>query len=51
MTTAEARTLYDILQYQLIPLYYGRGDMGYSQEWIAMAKRSMASSTRRSSNC
>jgi len=39
----EAATLYEILQYQLLPLYYGRGDMGYSREWIAMAKRSMAS--------
>jgi starch phosphorylase len=39
----EARTLYEILQYQLVPLYYDRGDMGYSREWIAMAKRSMAS--------
>ena len=39
----EVRTLYGILQDQLIPLYYNRGSMGYSQEWIAMAKRSMAS--------
>ena len=39
----DAATLYEILQYQTVPLYYGRGDMGYSQEWIAMAKRSMAS--------
>jgi starch phosphorylase len=39
----EARTLYEILQYGMIPLYYGRGDGGYSREWIAMAKRSMAS--------
>jgi starch phosphorylase len=39
----EAGTLYDILQYRTVPLYYGRGEGGFSQEWIAMAKRSMAS--------
>ncbi|MCC7486242.1 MAG: alpha-glucan family phosphorylase [Burkholderiales bacterium] len=39
----EARTLYEILEDQLVPLYYRRGDAGYPQEWIAMAKRSMAS--------
>src|SRR5262245_2502810 len=39
----EAGMLYEIMQYQMVPLYYGRGDMGYSREWIAMAKRSMAS--------
>jgi starch phosphorylase len=38
----ELRTLYGILQDQTIPLYYNRGSMGYSVEWIAMAKRSMA---------
>ena len=35
--------LYELLQYRAVPLYYGRGDGGFSQEWIAMAKRSMAS--------
>ncbi len=47
----EARTLYEILLHQVIPLYYGRGANGtpgtgptsYSPEWIRMAKRSMAS--------
>ena len=39
----EAGSLYEIMQHQLVPLYYGRGEMGYSQEWIAMAKRSMSS--------
>ncbi|MGE0876994.1 MAG: alpha-glucan family phosphorylase, partial [Burkholderiales bacterium] len=38
----EARTLYEILQDQVVPLYYRRGKMGYSPEWIRMAKRSMA---------
>ena len=39
----EARTLYEILQDQVVPLYYARGDMGHSPEWIRMAKRSIAS--------
>jgi glycogen phosphorylase len=39
----EARTLYEILQDHVIPLYYGRGDTGYSQGWVKLAKRSMAS--------
>ena len=39
----EARTLYEILQDQVIPLYYARGSMGHSPGWIAMAKRSIAS--------
>ncbi len=38
----EARALYELLQDQIIPLYYSRGGMGYSPEWIRMAKRSMA---------
>jgi starch phosphorylase len=38
----EARTLYDIMRDHMIPLYYGRGNAGYSPEWLAMAKRSMA---------
>lgn len=37
----EARTLYEILQDQVIPLYYERGAMGFSTEWIRMAKRSI----------
>ena len=39
----EARTLYEILQDRVVPLYYGRGSMGYSAEWVALAKRSIAS--------
>ncbi|MEN9313659.1 MAG: hypothetical protein RIS35_52 [Pseudomonadota bacterium] len=38
----EARTLYEILQDKVIPLYYDRGPLGYSPGWVAMAKRSMA---------
>lgn len=39
----EAQTLYEILQDRLLPLYYNRGRLGYSPEWIHMAKRSIAS--------
>ncbi len=39
----EARSLYEILQDQVIPTYYRTGPMGYSAEWVAMAKRSIAS--------
>jgi starch phosphorylase len=38
----ESRTLYEILQDHVIPLYYARGSMGYSPEWLRMAKRSIA---------
>ena len=42
----EAHTLYEILQDQVLPLYYNRrGDKGYSPEWMRMAKRSIASVT------
>jgi len=43
----EARTLYEILQDQVIPTYYRTGPMGYSPEWVAMAKRSIATITPR----
>jgi starch phosphorylase len=39
----EARTLYEILQDRVIPLYYERTEGGYSPGWMRMAKRSMAS--------
>jgi starch phosphorylase len=38
----EARTLYELLQDQVVPLYYARNDAGYSPGWVAMAKESMA---------
>ena len=39
----EARTLYEILQDQVLPLYYARDSAsGYSREWVRMAKRSIA---------
>src|SRR5205085_10703673 len=38
----EARTLYEILQDQVVPLYYRRDGAGTSPQWIRMAKRSIA---------
>ena len=38
----DARTLYELLQDQVVPLYYDRNKQGYSPGWVAMAKRSMA---------
>ena len=37
----ESRSLYELLQDRVIPLYYERGPMGFSPEWVHMAKRSM----------
>jgi starch phosphorylase len=41
----EARTLYEIIQHKVMPLYYTRpgGAGSYSPAWVQMAKRSMAS--------
>ncbi|MHB8666615.1 MAG: alpha-glucan family phosphorylase [Burkholderiales bacterium] len=39
----EARTLYEILQDHVIPLYYKRDGSGYSPEWVKLAKRSISS--------
>ena len=39
----EARTLYEILQDHVIPLYYKRESCGYSPEWVRLAKRSISS--------
>jgi starch phosphorylase len=41
----EARTLFEILQDKVVPLYYDRGPMGYSPGWLAMSKRSIATIT------
>ena len=38
----EARTLYELLQDSVLPLYYRNTSLGYSPEWVAMAKRSIA---------
>jgi starch phosphorylase len=39
----ESRTLYELLQDKVVPTYYRRGEMGYSAEWVRMAKHSIAS--------
>ena len=39
----ESRSLYELLQDRVIPLYYDRGKMGFSPEWIKLSKRSMMS--------
>jgi len=39
----ESRTLYELLQDHVVPTYYRRGEMGYSADWIRMAKQSIAS--------
>ena len=41
----EGRSLYEILQDKVIPLYYARGPMGYSPGWVGTAKRSIATIT------
>ncbi len=39
----ESRTLYEILQDKVIPLYYERGKYGYPEDWVKKSKRAMAS--------
>ena len=39
----ESQAFYEILQDQVIPMYYRRGKFGYSAEWVKMAKYSIAS--------
>ena len=39
----ESQTLYELLQDQVIPIYYNRNKMGYSSEWVKMSKSSIAS--------
>jgi glycogen phosphorylase len=40
----DAVTLYEILQDEVVPLYYARDDkLGYSPGWVEVCKRSMAS--------
>lgn len=41
-TREETRTLYELLQDHVIPLYYEHSKMGLSPEWVKMSKRSMA---------
>ncbi|MGH8403072.1 MAG: alpha-glucan family phosphorylase, partial [Gammaproteobacteria bacterium] len=37
----EARELLDILEQEVIPLYFNRGNASYPREWVVKAKRSM----------
>jgi starch phosphorylase len=39
----EAQTLLDILEHQVVPLYYTRDDKGYSEGWVEKSKASMKS--------
>ena len=39
----EARTLYELLQDRVIPMFYDRNGLAYSSDWVAMAKHAMAS--------
>ncbi len=39
----DARTLYELLQDQVVPLYYQRSEHAYSTQWIKKAKHAMAS--------
>jgi starch phosphorylase len=43
----EGRTLYELLQDQVVPLYYERGENGLPERWIRMAKRSIAAVMQR----
>jgi starch phosphorylase len=39
----DSQTLYELLQDQVIPMYYRRNELGLSPEWVRMAKCSIAS--------
>lgn len=39
----DARTLYELLQDQVVPLYYQRSEHAYPTQWIKKAKHAMAS--------
>ncbi|MDD2776925.1 MAG: alpha-glucan family phosphorylase [Gallionella sp.] len=41
-TREETRTLFELLQDQVVPLYYNHNKVGLSPDWVKMAKRSMA---------
>ncbi|HKE45299.1 MAG TPA: alpha-glucan family phosphorylase [Steroidobacteraceae bacterium] len=38
----DAQTLYELLEDEVIPLYYSRNEQGFSPGWVARSKRSMA---------
>jgi starch phosphorylase len=37
----DSRDLYELLQDQVLPTYYRRHELGFSSEWVRMAKRSI----------
>ena len=39
----EARQLLDIVEHQVVPLYYGADEQGYAPEWVQISKNSMKS--------
>ena len=39
----EAQTLLDILEHEVVPLYYNRSGMGFSEAWVEKSKASMKS--------
>ena len=39
----EANDLLDILEQEIIPIYYDRGNKGYSKQWVRVSKESMKS--------
>ncbi|ONF44114.1 alpha-glucan phosphorylase [Marinobacter lutaoensis] len=43
----EARDLLDLLEHDIIPLYYDRASQGYSKGWVARSKASMKTITPR----
>ena len=39
----EANDLLDILEHEIIPVFYNRGNQGYSKKWVKLSKESMKS--------
>jgi starch phosphorylase len=39
----DSQSLYELLQDQVIPMYYRRNELGISPDWVRMSKRSIAS--------
>ncbi len=39
----DARSLYNNLENKIIPMYYAKGENGYSEEWVKMMKNCIAS--------
>ena len=38
----DAATIYTLLENEILPMYYNRGDKAYSDEWVACIKKSIA---------